>query len=635
MVNEPEDCDLGILTVVGVELQAMLVAFGAAGQQPEERNHRKYWRAKIYSPNEGRNLDVVVGFCGKPGTVSAALQTVRFLREFSPALLVLAGIAAGDKKAKFKLGDVVIGVKVADLSVGQVENGKTRVRPTIPDLPSDVAQLVRSFSCDEAELGRRALEVLKSLGKPLEQPSDAKALKRFNKTVSRPPRVRDCVIGSGNLLVRDGDKFTEYQTIEPQIRAIEMEAAGMVHALEDMGGQQAWLVVRGISDFGDKKKDKLFDAQPYASVTAAVYVRLFAENGFDRRILMGASRPPLPARSEVARLSGSPPGLAGGTMSVLAVSAATVLQGSRDSLGEELGGLRAEFERVPADHILKKVQALRGKTAWGSAPAETRAQVIRFQAELVLAFREDVVRAEQLSVEADTLARGNRTLRARLHARMYGVQAAVEQLGSPVDLGEWNLRMSLLLQSGQTKSMLDQFENPPEGVGPNAESRRLHAVALVTDRQIGAAETEVALASKRNPDSFLLRFAAALVGYFGALSPAAPPGLYVLSPIPVPLRLVKGDALSLAKLEKAGLEFEALAGIPATPVRLHAELLLWQLACLANHVARQAEATQHCQEVLRSEPGNVLALQWASERHYPIDKAAQIASLATQLNVRL
>lgn len=631
-MNKPEVCDIGVITVIGIELDAMLQAFGAKDSSKVERNQRPYWKVSINSPNEDRDLSVVIGFCAKAGTVSAALRTVRFLQDYSPALVVLAGIAAGDKR-KYKLGDVVFATKIADLSMAQVEKGVTRVRATIPDMPSDVAQLVGSFRCDASELKKRSWAVLEKLGQPYKCPRETKQKAAFKKRVSSSPQVHDCVIGSGNLLVRDGNKFIEYQGIEPQIRAIEMEAAGMYHALQDVNPNQAWLVVRGISDFGDKSKDKGYNAQPYASASAAAYVRLFTENAFERRLLVGGT----PFREVESPISQPTPPVTTNTTGLVLVSSLSTepISDNTNPLEIMLNELRIEWAKAPTLDILTRIGHLRSIEHWNVAPALLRARALRFEADVVLFLLDDRDRADNILLEADQLAKPTRLQQARIQAYRNGPEAAAGQLNGPKTLDEWNLRMAFLLGCAKTKELLAEFSNPPDGVGPDAESRRLHGLALICEQKIDAASGELTAARIKKPGLFAIRVANAILDYFKVISPGAPQQYFTLSPLPIPVGFLKSDGASLEKLETSAGEFRELAKLVPETSAIHIELEIWLLACLANHAARQADAIEQCNRILNLKPAEPLTLQWVSERRYPMDTTSQIKALAEKLKVEI
>ncbi|KAK6511198.1 hypothetical protein TWF481_000119 [Arthrobotrys musiformis] len=89
------------------------------------------------------------------------------------------------------------------------------------------------------------------------------------KLVARPsrnrsgPEVHYGTIGSGNLVIKDGT-MRDRLARQHNIICFEMEAAGLI-------GQFSCLIVRGICDYADSHKNKIW--QEYAAATAAAYAK--------------------------------------------------------------------------------------------------------------------------------------------------------------------------------------------------------------------------------------------------------------------------------------------------------------------------------------------------------------------------
>ena len=83
---------------------------------------------------------------------------------------------------------------------------------------------------------------------------------------------RPATIASGELLLRDPDKFRALRDLHGKVEVGEMEGAGVFAACAQQ--DVPVLVVRGISDFGDTQKDNRFHdiAAKAAAVVTADYV---------------------------------------------------------------------------------------------------------------------------------------------------------------------------------------------------------------------------------------------------------------------------------------------------------------------------------------------------------------------------
>jgi nucleoside phosphorylase len=84
------------------------------------------------------------------------------------------------------------------------------------------------------------------------------------KNKNHHPRIHYGTIASGNRVVRDA-KFRDHWSKQSNILCFEMEAAGIMNTVP-------CLVIRGICDYSDSHKNKVF--QHYAAAAAASYAKL-------------------------------------------------------------------------------------------------------------------------------------------------------------------------------------------------------------------------------------------------------------------------------------------------------------------------------------------------------------------------
>jgi hypothetical protein len=96
--------------------------------------------------------------------------------------------------------------------------------------------------------------------------------------------VRRSTIASGEKLLRDPSKLHAVRRLHGKVEVGEMEAAGFVAACRI--GAVPWMVIRGISDFGDELKDDRF--HELAACAASAVVHDFVTHGLD----LGGYDPP-------------------------------------------------------------------------------------------------------------------------------------------------------------------------------------------------------------------------------------------------------------------------------------------------------------------------------------------------------
>jgi nucleoside phosphorylase len=269
--------DVVILTVIPAELHAALSALGIPeGSRRKDELGTVYHYGQIASRLGGRSLSVVVGCIGMAGNPSAAAAAAEFIQSHQPKAFFLLGIAAG-LRGKIKIGEVIFSDRVVayepEALVREAERAWSEPRPDIDRIPHAMHQDLIAYRCDLARIAWRAQQ----MGLQVPRPSPGQETE-FQQHVASTAGIRIATIASGEKLLRDPAKLHAVQAqIHGKIEAGEMEAAGIVSACSRRG--IPWLVVRGISDFGDELKNDAFHG--YAAGLAAATLADFIEHGLD------------------------------------------------------------------------------------------------------------------------------------------------------------------------------------------------------------------------------------------------------------------------------------------------------------------------------------------------------------------
>lgn len=269
--------DVGIQTVIGKELQAIQKQFEIDNDKDRIAYNGDWYWFKTLERKPKPPLKIVVYCQAKPGNNAASNAASKCIERFKPHLLILSGIAAG-RRGKTKIGDVAIPNVVADLTKKVEEQNKTKQRPEIPPLPHVIQQFLISFRLDESSWHN----AFNTLVEKIPQPPPGKE-SEYAKHVSTKPKVHQVAIASDNILIRNSKRLPNLaDTIHQQMHIGEMEAAGFVEACTSRHPSVPWLVVRGVSDFGDKLKND--DFHWLASCAAASYVYQFVFHAVDLEI---------------------------------------------------------------------------------------------------------------------------------------------------------------------------------------------------------------------------------------------------------------------------------------------------------------------------------------------------------------
>jgi len=252
-----------VLTALPVELNAARMAFGIDEETPAAKTHigQNHWRAQLQTV-KGTLATCTIATFGTAGNVDAAATTATLLMEFKPKLVIMIGIAAGMRE-KTALGDVVISDRVvAYEGAALLAGGHTELRPEMYRPAFSVQQDVSNYLASTRSVTERLTQAWEKQG--LQYPETSKA-----GDVAKGVMPKAATIASGEKLLRDPEKFRRQRELHGKVEVAEMEAVGIFAACTQHGTPS--LVIRGISDFGDDKKDNSFHdlASRAAAIVAA------------------------------------------------------------------------------------------------------------------------------------------------------------------------------------------------------------------------------------------------------------------------------------------------------------------------------------------------------------------------------
>jgi nucleoside phosphorylase len=276
-----------VLTALAVELEAVKQALGVVAEPRKTTSGTNVWRVDVASRPSARLLRVAVACLGAAGNVSAAATTAELTESLHPRLVIMVGIAAG-LRAKCRIGDVVFSERVASYEPAALvaERGvrawlrrfglgavRREPRPEMHRLAHAIEQDVVAYLASIESVASRLGNSLTAMG-ALVPPG-----------VALNVRPRLATIASGEKLLRDPGVLAGLrQAMHGRIELGEMEAAGIAEACRRSGTD--FLVVRGVSDFGDTKKTD--DGHRIASAGAAAVCVDFLREGLTFRELTRA-----------------------------------------------------------------------------------------------------------------------------------------------------------------------------------------------------------------------------------------------------------------------------------------------------------------------------------------------------------
>jgi nucleoside phosphorylase len=284
MQEQDVTVEIVILTVIPIELEAARRVLGIApGRGTKDPSGTVYYRGVVRSERTQRSYAIALTCIGTAGNPAAAAATAKAIEKYHPRAVVLMGIAAG-VRGKVKIGEVVLSERVVAYEpaalIESSQGMEEQPRPEIDRVPHTILQDLASYGRPEParldEAFRRAGGVV-----PI---ATAGREADFEADVARKISAHQGTIASGEKLLRDPEKLRQLRELHGKIEAGEMEAAGVVDGCRL--GAVPWLIIRGISDFGDQLKDDRFHT--FASCAAAAVLYDFIAHGLD----LGISPPP-------------------------------------------------------------------------------------------------------------------------------------------------------------------------------------------------------------------------------------------------------------------------------------------------------------------------------------------------------
>jgi nucleoside phosphorylase len=294
-VNHYRNCRVGLIVALPKEAAATRIVFGDGTPLSHLSRSAVEFRelvCPILNDPLGRAHKIVMAQSLKMGNNSAAVAATALLSEF-PRIdsVVLVGIAGGvphlDHKGPapsdkhVKKGDIIVSDQIVQYDMVAMMEDRSENRAKTPAPSSVLLSAVAALETEMA-LGRRPWDEI------IAQRREHRAWQRPKKDElydlrATPPRkmkhprrysppglsaVHRGTIGSANILLKNYIERDRLQQ-EYRIRAVEMEGSGVADAAWAFSA--GYLVIRGVCDYCDRKKDDAW--QNHAALAAAAYAK--------------------------------------------------------------------------------------------------------------------------------------------------------------------------------------------------------------------------------------------------------------------------------------------------------------------------------------------------------------------------
>ena len=244
--------DVGIITIIGPELKAVLRALGFRPDRKEDMTSGgyHYWFGEV-TRDDGTVVSVVVTMVGKPRNVPCAIAVEHLLSNFKVNLLMLVGIAAGPKR-HVRLGDVVCAHRVFDYEHVRLELLRFfgvpswfkigLPRPEDFSIPDPMRILLEKYDVGQ---------MTDYFGKLVKELQETELPPMWSADFS--PRLHTGTIAAGEKLIADGSLQRMCRSVDQRLRAGDQEDSGFAQVAQFK--KLPWCIFRGICDFADPTKN--------------------------------------------------------------------------------------------------------------------------------------------------------------------------------------------------------------------------------------------------------------------------------------------------------------------------------------------------------------------------------------------
>ena len=242
----PIDCAL--VTALPAELDRLLFHFRHAKKVADKgRNGQVFF--ETISPS---GLALVGATAMGVGQLNAAALVRDVIELYSPKKLILVGISGGLDR-KIPLGDVVVSSQIVDYEIAKIGPNGPEIRWSVYQPDAALLNKVNAFNDDRWT---------QYIGTP-----------RPGAHGSILPHMHMGLYLSGNKIIADETTAGKIKAFWQRAAAIEMEAAGIAAMLRQINDPPGFIVIKGICDYADSKKNDKW--QSYAADAAASFAYSF------------------------------------------------------------------------------------------------------------------------------------------------------------------------------------------------------------------------------------------------------------------------------------------------------------------------------------------------------------------------
>lgn len=263
-------CDYLVVTVRPDELDAAI--YHIANNETES-DKRPQWRRAIINHTSQEKSTVFFVSTGTPGNLPSNDYLFQILSLLKPHVIILLGIGGSVPCADVGLGDVVVGQRILDFSIGAVNADNSREYAVFSPGGEDnilrlsgpmISQWSKEFEFWPQVKGYRTQEFLSKPWKELDDTlfkGNKKWVEKLKRSYayhmsknSQYPNAVYGTIATSDSVMKSPREVSHWLRTARDIRAIEMESSGVLLAAKRFSCPL--VVIRGISDIVGQTRDE-------------------------------------------------------------------------------------------------------------------------------------------------------------------------------------------------------------------------------------------------------------------------------------------------------------------------------------------------------------------------------------------
>lgn len=189
----------------------------------------------IYQKFSYSQYNIAVVTQNAMGMAAATSLTTRAILAMQPKIVVMVGICAG-RKDKVGLGDIIIADQVFDYTAGKKYIDRFAPRPL-------------SFCADDDIRNYVSVSVLNN-----DEISDSILQSWYGGRIPHRISIHMKAMASGTAVIDDEQTMKSAAAVQDNLYGIDMEGYGVALACSAL--RTRWLVIKGVQDFADGKKEQ-------------------------------------------------------------------------------------------------------------------------------------------------------------------------------------------------------------------------------------------------------------------------------------------------------------------------------------------------------------------------------------------